>query len=525
MAYVPTKWINTVYDSENVILQKGTPLSAENMNKIEDQLVELVELMHGHINKDILDQLKQIHIDNSHSHSNKELLDIINPANVHSHENKTVIDQVTQAHIDNSHTHGNKAVLDKVTQKHLDDIAAHTVTLNDHEQRLVDLLSKVTNLKIKVVQTIVERDALNKEDTSIVHVINASGDATVKSGWAQYIPQGTSWVKIAEGESIDIDLSWNNISGKPTVFTPAAHTHTKNEVGLSNVDNVKQASKTEFDTHATNATVHITPEERTLWNSKAAGDHVHTWTEIQGKPSVFNPAAHTHTIADVTGLQTALDGKETPEGAQTKATKAYTDAQNYTWALNGMRIVDNRNDIPIPSAYVKNRTAQEFKSRAAADLADKTTSMYVHLFTERAWTDDTGGYVHQLAFDGNFNRIWTRYGIIKTDTWSPWVELENTDGAQAKVDTHANDVVKHITQVERDKWNTTSTKVEAHTTQLSELSTHTHDYYSITNRPTIPTQTSQLSNNSGFISSNAAKITVSVTPPENPGVNDIWIVI
>lgn len=33
------------------------------------------------------------------------------------------------------------------------------------------------------------------------------------------------------------------------------------------------------------------------------------WADITGKPSTFTPSAHTHTIVDVTGLQTALDGK------------------------------------------------------------------------------------------------------------------------------------------------------------------------------------------------------------------------
>jgi hypothetical protein len=34
------------------------------------------------------------------------------------------------------------------------------------------------------------------------------------------------------------------------------------------------------------------------------------WVDITGKPTTFPPEAHTHVIADVTGLQTALDGKQ-----------------------------------------------------------------------------------------------------------------------------------------------------------------------------------------------------------------------
>lgn len=43
---------------------------------------------------------------------------------------------------------------------------------------------------------------------------------------------------------------------------------TKSDVGLSNVDNVQQASKTEFNTHNNDNTRHITAAERTSWNEK-----------------------------------------------------------------------------------------------------------------------------------------------------------------------------------------------------------------------------------------------------------------
>lgn len=34
------------------------------------------------------------------------------------------------------------------------------------------------------------------------------------------------------------------------------------------------------------------------------------WDDVTGKPSTFPPSSHTHVIDDVTGLQTALDGKQ-----------------------------------------------------------------------------------------------------------------------------------------------------------------------------------------------------------------------
>lgn len=45
------------------------------------------------------------------------------------------------------------------------------------------------------------------------------------------------------------------------------HGVTKGQVGLGNVTNDKQATKTEFDTHVKDATVHISATERTKWNA------------------------------------------------------------------------------------------------------------------------------------------------------------------------------------------------------------------------------------------------------------------
>ena len=49
------------------------------------------------------------------------------------------------------------------------------------------------------------------------------------------------------------------------------HGVTKTQVGLGNVVNVEQASKQDFDAHARDTTKHITQQERISWNGKADG--------------------------------------------------------------------------------------------------------------------------------------------------------------------------------------------------------------------------------------------------------------
>jgi hypothetical protein len=54
------------------------------------------------------------------------------------------------------------------------------------------------------------------------------------------------------------------------------------------------------------------------------------WDSVSGKPSAFFPSAHTHAIADTTGLQTALDAK-----APTSHTHAVADVTGLQSALDG----------------------------------------------------------------------------------------------------------------------------------------------------------------------------------------------
>jgi hypothetical protein len=98
--------------------------------------------------------------------------------------------------------------------------------------------------RVYVVEDIDERDDL----TDLVigdkaFVIDATGDSTVTSGAAEYIftgitpgeggsPDFVNWVKIAEEESLDVVLSWSNITGKPSSTASAidgavtnSHTH------------------------------------------------------------------------------------------------------------------------------------------------------------------------------------------------------------------------------------------------------------------------------------------------------------
>jgi hypothetical protein len=78
------------------------------------------------------------------------------------------------------------------------------------------------------------------------------------------------------------------------------------------------------------------------------------WADITGKPATFAPSAHSHAIADTTGLQAALDAKATI------ASPTFTGTvSGITKAMVGLGSVDNTADASKPVS-----TAQ-----AAADAA------------------------------------------------------------------------------------------------------------------------------------------------------------
>jgi hypothetical protein len=71
---------------------------------------------------------------------------------------------------------------------------------------------------------IAARDALEDDLTQAVFVLvlDATGDPTVAAGAALYAwnPATSTWLKVAEYESMDLELTWDALTGKP-LSTPA----------------------------------------------------------------------------------------------------------------------------------------------------------------------------------------------------------------------------------------------------------------------------------------------------------------
>ena len=97
--------------------------------------------------------------------------------------------------------------------------------------------------------------------------------------------------------------SWNDLTDKPTTFTPSAHTHTKADI-------------TNFPTSLPASDVYS-------W-AKASSKPSYSWTEITSKPTSFTPSSHTHTKADITNFPTSLPASDVYSWAKASSKPSYS---------------------------------------------------------------------------------------------------------------------------------------------------------------------------------------------------------
>lgn len=86
-----------------------------------------------------------------------------------------------------------------------------------------------------IVEDIPARDGLESpKQGDLCWVKDATADETVSRGAAQYIYDGSAWVKIAEAESLDLVVNWADIQGKEAVETAMSKAHEHANADLLN---------------------------------------------------------------------------------------------------------------------------------------------------------------------------------------------------------------------------------------------------------------------------------------------------
>lgn len=233
-----------------------------------------------------------------------------------------------------------------------------------------------TNTDTKVTQTAVDNSTYSNWRTVIwgasSNATEGFSPATVTDGVFSdknltYQPStGTLRATTFKG-----NLAWSNITGKPSTFTPASHTHTKSQI-------------TDFPSSLPASDVYS-------W-AKASSKPSYSWSEITSKPSSFTPASHTH----------------------------------YSLTTIG----DQRATATTPNSYSNALVFQGLKN--SDKIGSPSTNTYSYLVGLRGWKDSSGGNAHELAF--NDSGIFRRSGASTAwGSWAKILDSSNyTDYAAAK---------------------------------------------------------------------------------------------
>jgi len=258
---------------------------------------------HTHSNKSALDNLTQAVITNSHTHTNKSVLDGIDSTKVtswdnaatsaHNHSNKSVLDGITSTKVSNwdaaytsAHTHANKSVLDNLTQGVIDDSHTHTNK---------SALDTVTSQKI----TNWDNAYTSAHSHSNISALNNLTQGVIDNSHSH-----TNKTVIDGISSTDI-TSWNTVTAKTDTTAFTAHTGDTDihvTTAQTNTWNNKQDAISDL------ASIRTSAATRADWNANSGV------AQILNKPSIPTSlsditSAHTHSISDVTNLQTRLNEK------------------------------------------------------------------------------------------------------------------------------------------------------------------------------------------------------------------------
>jgi hypothetical protein len=126
---------------------------------------------------------------------------------------------------------------------------------------------------------------------------------------------------------------WDSLSGKPSTFAPSTHTHPLSQL--------TQSSATTGQVATWNGTAWV---PQTPSGGSGGTPAAHASSHATGGTDAITPVAigaaptsHTHAVADVNGLQTALDGKQAA-GSYANATHTHSAADINSGTLDLARI-------------------------------------------------------------------------------------------------------------------------------------------------------------------------------------------
>ena len=228
-------------------------------------------------------------------------------SHTHTIANVTGLQTALDGKAASSHTHGDADITSVNASK-----ITGTISIDHLPQGALDRLVRVDDdaARFKLTTENVQLgDTVKVKSSGLMYYVVDESKLGEEAGYEPYTAGSAT------------SVPWSGVTGKPSTFTPSAHTHTiANVTGLQTALDGKAAAShrhtksqiTDFPTSIKNPTSVVIK----LNGGTTEGTNMFTYDGSTTKSINITPAAigaaassHTHAIANVTGLQTALDGK------------------------------------------------------------------------------------------------------------------------------------------------------------------------------------------------------------------------
>jgi hypothetical protein len=337
------------------------------------------------------------------------------------------------------------------------------------------------NLKDSYVRT--NYRALSNNDFDTINATEVNAGDLIVTGVGRFTNglygnlSGTA-TKVSNSLKIQLNGGTTEGTNQFTYDGSAAKTVnvTKSAIGLGNVDNTADANKSVASATTAGSATKATQDESgnnikaTYAASFSISDHTITlknkngvslgtvtvpdndhyaWGDITGKPSTFPPSTHTH----------------------------------YEIATIG----DQRTVATTPDTYKNRLIFQGLKTQSYIGNPGDSGS-YSYLLGLRGWGDSSGGDSHELAF--NNSGIYWRHGA--TTTWGNWVKLFTSADTYSGTLTSSQVTTALGFTPTANTGTITSVKTTAGTHTTINVSSGAANF-------NVPTKTSHLTNDSGFV--------------------------